>query len=66
MPISEWTVTTLPANWRQLRDRWEWFHALRSWASVAGLAFLLAGALFWRDGATKVGATSDVSEGNGL
>ena len=51
--FSEWTVTTLPANWQQLRDRWEWFHVIRSWASVAGLALLLAGALFWRDDATR-------------
>ncbi len=49
--FAEWTVTTLPANWQQLRDRWEWFHAIRSWAAVAGLALLLAGALFWRENA---------------
>jgi hypothetical protein len=48
-----WTVTTLPANWQELRDRWEWFHVIRSWVSVAGLALLLAGALFWRDDATR-------------
>jgi hypothetical protein len=46
--FSQWTVTTLPADWQQLRDRWEWFHAIRSWLAVGGLAFLLAGALFWR------------------
>ena len=47
--FAEWTVTTLPANWEQLRDRWELFHVIRSWVSVAGLALLLAGALFWRN-----------------
>jgi uncharacterized membrane protein len=47
--IKEWTVTSLPANWQQLRDRWEFFHMIRTWASVAGLALLLAGALFMRD-----------------
>jgi hypothetical protein len=36
-----------------LRARWEWFHALRSWISVAGLALLIAGALFWRDNVTE-------------
>ncbi|HEX5733809.1 MAG TPA: DUF1772 domain-containing protein [Blastocatellia bacterium] len=51
--FKEWTVTTLPANWEQLRDRWEWFHVIRSWAAVAGLAMLLVGALFWRDNATR-------------
>jgi uncharacterized membrane protein len=49
--FSEWTVTTLSANWQQLRDRWEWFHVIRSWVSVVGLALLLAGALFRRDNA---------------
>jgi uncharacterized membrane protein len=49
--IAEWTATTLPTNWQQLRDRWEWFHVIRSWASVAGLALLLAGASFMRDNA---------------
>jgi len=44
--INEWTVATLPANWEQLRDRWEFFHVIRSWVAVAGLALLLAGALF--------------------
>jgi uncharacterized membrane protein len=51
--FNEWTVTSLPANWQQLRDRWELFHVFRSWASVAGLALLLAGALFWRDDETR-------------
>lgn len=47
--IEGWTVTSLPANWQQLRDRWELFHALRSWVSVLGLALLLASALFVGD-----------------
>ena len=47
--FQQWTASTLPANWQQLRDRWELFHLLRSWFAVIGLAFLLAGALFWRD-----------------
>jgi uncharacterized membrane protein len=47
--IKEWTATSLPANWQQLRDRWELFHVIRTWASVAGLALLLTGALFMRD-----------------
>jgi hypothetical protein len=47
--IEGWTVTTLPANWQQLRDRWEWFHAIRSWVSVLCLALLLGGALLARN-----------------
>lgn len=44
--IEGWTVATLPANWQQLRDRWELFHFIRSWVAVIGLAFLLGAALF--------------------
>lgn len=51
--FAQWTVSTLPGNWQELRDRWEWFHAIRSWVAVAGLALLLAGALFWREGARE-------------
>jgi uncharacterized membrane protein len=43
--IEAWTVTSLPANWQQLRDRWELFHAIRTWVSVIGLALLILGAL---------------------
>lgn len=46
MVFQRWTVTTLPPNWEELRASWEWWHAIRSWASVAGLALMLAGALF--------------------
>ncbi len=53
MEFETWTTTTLPANWEQLRDRWEWYHVVRSWVSVAGLALFLAAALFWRDSATR-------------
>lgn len=49
--IEGWTVTSLPANWQQLRDRWELFHVIRSWVSVLALALLLGGALFDRDNA---------------
>lgn len=51
--FQQWTAATLPANWQQLRDRWEWFHFLRSWFAVIGLALLIAGTLFWRDKATR-------------
>ena len=43
--IATWTVATLPSNWRQLRDRWGAFHIVRVVAGMAGLAFLVAGAL---------------------
>jgi uncharacterized membrane protein len=44
--IETWTVSTLPENWQQLRDRWQTFLIIRVVASVAGLVFLLIGAIF--------------------
>ncbi len=44
--IRAWTLDSLPADWREQRDRWEVFHAVRTAASVAGLVLLVAGALF--------------------
>jgi uncharacterized membrane protein len=43
--ITGWTVTTLPENWTQLRDRWGSFHIIRVVAGIAGVAFLVAGAI---------------------
>jgi uncharacterized membrane protein len=47
--IEAWTVASLPANWQQLRDRWELFHVIRTWVSVIGLALLILGALLVDD-----------------
>jgi hypothetical protein len=44
--IDKWTVSTLPGNWQQLRDRWGSFHLIRVTASIVGLALLAAGAIF--------------------
>ena len=44
--IKVWTAASLPANWEEIRDRWERFHVVRTFASVAALAFVVAGALF--------------------
>ena len=34
-----------PANWRQLRARWDQFHTLRNLLNIAGLSCLILGAL---------------------
>lgn len=44
--IKTWTAATLPTNWEQLRDRWNAFHVVRTFASVAGLFLLLVAAIF--------------------
>jgi uncharacterized membrane protein len=44
--IKSWTISTLPGNWQQLRDRWASIHISRVAAGISGLAFLVAGAIF--------------------
>jgi uncharacterized membrane protein len=50
VPIDEmmagWTLATLPADWTQVRDRWETYHTVRTFLSLGGLAATLAGSLF--------------------
>ena len=38
--IQYWTLSSLPENWRELRDRWEFYHGLREHV-LAGTARLL-------------------------
>jgi len=44
--METWTVSTLPDNWQQLRDRWASFHLLRITSSFVGLALLVVAAIF--------------------
>jgi uncharacterized membrane protein len=43
--IKVWTVATLPANWEVLRDRWEFYHGMLTFLSIAALALVTASAL---------------------
>jgi hypothetical protein len=43
--IETWTPSTLPENWRRLRDRWGSFHILRVAPAFAGLLLLVIGAV---------------------
>lgn len=47
--IKSWTLDTLPADWERIRDRWETFHCLRAWLSIAGFAALAGGSLATRE-----------------
>jgi hypothetical protein len=35
--IQGWTAATLPADWRSIQARWERWHSLRTFASIAAL-----------------------------
>jgi hypothetical protein len=44
--IDRWTVDTLPADWMAIRNRWEAYHAARTFVSLAGFGSLPA-AVLW-------------------
>jgi uncharacterized membrane protein len=44
--IETWTNSTLPGNWKQLRDRWGAFHIIRVIASIVGFVVLVVGAIY--------------------
>jgi hypothetical protein len=44
--METWTVSSLPENWEESRDRWQAFHVVRVVASVVGLLLLLIAAIF--------------------
>lgn len=46
--IKEWTVNTLPPGWQALRDRWEFFHTVRTFVSIAAFALVSAASLTHR------------------
>ena len=47
--FAEWTITTLPPDWRISRDRWEFYHGVRTLLSVAALCSLVGSILVSRD-----------------
>jgi hypothetical protein len=38
---------TLASNWTAIRDRWELYHAIRTFVSLGALGFAIASALRW-------------------
>ena len=48
--IQSWTLSTLPNDWTAIRDRWEFYHGLRTLVSLAALTCLFASTLStaWR------------------
>lgn len=58
--IQSWTAVTVPSDWMATRDRWEYYHGLRTLVSVLAFACLLWSTL----GTTDV-AASDHAAGPG-
>ena len=41
--IKTWTESTVPYNWQNLRQTWDKFHTIRTFTSIASLAFFALG-----------------------
>ena len=49
--IEAWTVATLPADWRSIQSRWELWHTIRTFLSIAAVAAATISATVQRDDA---------------
>lgn len=52
--IAGWTVATLPSDWMSIRNRWEAYHAARTFISLAGFGSALAAVLWSREEAAPM------------
>jgi uncharacterized membrane protein len=43
--IIAWTATTIPADWETIRNDWQFFNIIRTFASLLGFAFFAAAIL---------------------
>lgn len=46
--IKRWTTATLPDNWKELQTKWQIFHTIRTFTSIASFLCLLLSSLFFR------------------
>ena len=49
--IETWTVATLPGDWRSIQARWELWHTIRTFLSIAAVAVATISATVQRDDA---------------
>jgi uncharacterized membrane protein len=43
--IQTWTAATLPGNWRSIQSRWELWHTIRTFTSIAAVVAVTIGAV---------------------
>jgi uncharacterized membrane protein len=43
--IKQWTAETTPSNWEAIRDRWEFYHTVRTFISITSFGFFSAALL---------------------
>jgi uncharacterized membrane protein len=59
--IEDWTAATLPADWRSIQSRWELWHTVRTFTSIAALIAVTVSAVVTRPSRPpieQVGATA--------
>jgi uncharacterized membrane protein len=57
--IETWTAATLPGDWRSIQSRWELFHTIRTFLSIAAVvAATISGVVVARPGEAAVGEVS--------
>jgi uncharacterized membrane protein len=44
--IATWTPSTVPADWADIRDRWERFHTMRTFLSLGSVAFFYVALIY--------------------
>ena len=44
--IKTWTAESIPSDWGAIRERWQWFHAARTFASLASFGSLAVAIIF--------------------
>ena len=46
--IKTWTISTIPANWKEIWSHWAAYHTFRTFFSISALGFAVTGGLFPR------------------
>ncbi len=43
--LKTWTASTIPGNWHEIREKWAYFHALRTFTSLGAFVTFCIGIL---------------------
>jgi uncharacterized membrane protein len=50
-----WTQETIPSDWQQSRDKWEFYHTIRTFTCIGSIATYLAAIIFLKTGKSNEG-----------
>jgi uncharacterized membrane protein len=49
--IRIWTVATIPSDWKNIREKWEAYHTIRTFVSLSAVAFFIIALMNRKQGA---------------